>query len=156
MKVLLALTPFVCRIWWLCEHSLVKPYDFSLLIICLLQSLLHCIKQRNISTILRFDRHLGDIDDLPFYQVLLVHEAQAPWLDEFFRELPMKKYTTFLDTPRDPRFESRLWCQIIYMFLCQSKWLWILLNSYIRNMIRFAVISKILKLKTVVSSSTVR
>ena len=60
-------------------------------IIGLLQSLLHRIKQRNIASILRFDRHLGDIDDLLFDQILLVDEAQSPWLDELVGELSMKQ-----------------------------------------------------------------
>ena len=71
-------------------------------IIGFLQSLLHRIKQRNIASILRLDRHLGDIDDLPFYQVLLVHEAQAPWLDELVSEPPMEKHTALLDASSDP------------------------------------------------------
>ena len=77
-----------------------------MLIIGLLQSLLHRIKQRNIASILRFDRHLGDIDDLPFNQVLFVDVAQAPGLDEFIWELPMEKSAAFLDAPSDPRLES--------------------------------------------------
>ena len=59
-------------------------------IIGFLQSLLHRVKQRNIASILRFDRHLGNIDDLLFDQVLLVDEAQAPGLDELVGELPME------------------------------------------------------------------
>ena len=71
-------------------------------IIGFLQSLLHRIKQRNIASILRFDRHLGYIDDLLFDQVLLVDVAQTPWFDELVRELSMKEYTALLDAPRDP------------------------------------------------------
>ena len=77
-------------------------------IIGFLQSLLHRFKQRNIASILRFDRHLGNIDDLLFDQVLLVDETQTPWLDELVRELSMKEYTALLDASRDPGFESRL------------------------------------------------
>ena len=76
-------------------------------IIGFLQSLLHRVKQRNIASILRFDRHLGNIDDLLFDQVLLVDETQTPWFDELVRELSMKEYTALLDAPRDPGFESR-------------------------------------------------
>ena len=72
-----------------------------------LQSLLHRVKQRNIASILRFDRHLGNIDDLLLDQVLLVDETQTPWLDEFIRELSMKEYTALLNAPRDLGFESR-------------------------------------------------
>ena len=77
-------------------------------IIGLLQSLLHRVKQRNIASILRFDRHLGNIDDLLFDQVLLIDEAQAPGLDELVREMPMKQHAALLDASRDPGFESRL------------------------------------------------
>ena len=68
---------------------------------------MHRLKQRNIASILRFDRHLGYIDDLLFDQVLLVDVAQTPWFDELVRELSMKEYTALLDAPRDPGFESR-------------------------------------------------
>ena len=77
-------------------------------IIGFLQSLLHRVKQRNIASILRFDRHLGNIDDLLLDQVLLVDETQTPWLDKLIRELSMKEYTTLLYAPRDLGFESRL------------------------------------------------
>ena len=77
-----------------------------MLIIGLLKSLLHRVKQRNIASILRFDRHLGNIDDLLFDQVLLVDEAQAPWLDELVGELPMEQRAALLDAPSDPRLES--------------------------------------------------
>ena len=156
MKVLLALTPFVCRIWWLCEHSLVKPYDFSLLIIRLLQSLLHCIKQRNISTILRFDRHLGNIDDLLFDQVLLVHEAQAPWLDELVRELPMEKHTALLDASSDPRLQSRFRGQIVDVHLLKFKciFLILLLAVFITNRIWICAIA--FKPETAVTDCTIR
>ena len=90
----------------LSEHGLIKPDDLPLLIIGLLQSPLHRIKQRNIASILSLDRHLGNIDDLLFDQVLLIDEAQAPGLDELVGELPMKKHAALLDAPSDPGLES--------------------------------------------------
>ena len=78
------------RIGLLSEHGLIKPDDLPLLIIGFLQSLLHRLKQWNIASIFRLDRHLSNIDDLLFDQVLFVDEAQAPGLYELVRELPMK------------------------------------------------------------------
>ena len=71
-------------------------------IIGFLQSLLHRVKQRNIASILRFDWHLGNIDDLLFDQILLVDKTQAPRLDELVGELPMEEEAALLDAPGDP------------------------------------------------------
>ena len=86
-------------------------------IIGLLQSLLHRVKQRNIASILCFDRHLGNIDDLLFDQVLLIDEAQAPGLDKLVRELPMKQHAALLDAMSDPRLESRLRSEVVDVYL---------------------------------------
>ena len=80
---------------------------------------MHRGKQRNIASILRFDRHLGYIDDLLFYQVLFVDKTQAPRLDELVGELPMKKLTALLDAPRDPRLKSRLRTEVVDVHLLQ-------------------------------------
>ena len=74
----------------LSEHGLIEPDDLTLLIIGLLQSPFHSVKQRSIASIFCLDRHLSNIDDLLFDQVLFVDEAQAPGLYELVRELPMK------------------------------------------------------------------
>ena len=52
----------------------------------------------NIASILSLDRHLGNIDDLLFDQVLLIDEAQAPRFDELVGELSMEKHTALLNT----------------------------------------------------------
>ena len=81
---------------------------------------MHRVKQRNIASILRFDRHLGNIDDLLFNQVLLVDEAQAPGLDELVWELSMEECTTLLDAPRDPRLESGLCTKVVHVCLFET------------------------------------
>ena len=73
-----------------------------MLIIGLLKSLLEGNEELGVSAIFSLDRHLGNIDGLLFDQILLVDIAQAPWFDEFVRELSMKEYTTLLDASRDP------------------------------------------------------
>ena len=78
---------------------------------------MHRVKQRNIASILRFDRHLGNIDDLLSDQVLLIDEAQAPGLDKLVRELPMKQNAALLDAPSDPRLESRLRSEVVDVYL---------------------------------------
>ena len=77
-----------------------------MLVVGLLQSLLHRLKQRRVPSILGLERHLGDIDRLLFNQVLLVDKAQAPGLDELVWKLSMKKHTALLNTVSDPLFES--------------------------------------------------
>ena len=88
----------------LSEHGLIKPDDLPLLIIGLLQSRFHRLKQWNVPTIFGLDRHLGNIDRFLFDQVLLVYKSQAPRLNELVRELPMEEEAALLDAPRDPRF----------------------------------------------------
>ena len=79
-----------------------------MLVVGLLQSLLHRLKQRRVPSILGLERHLGDIDRLLFNQVLLVDKAQAPGLDELVGKLPMEEEAALPDAPSYPRLEGRL------------------------------------------------
>ena len=77
-----------------------------MLVVGLLQSLLHRLKQRRVPSILGLERHLGDIDRLLFNQVLLVDKAQAPGLDELVGKLPMEEEAALPDAPSYPRLEG--------------------------------------------------
>ena len=65
-NVFIALTPLLRDVCSLCEHSLVKPDYFSLLLDCSAKPLFHDVSEAFISTIVDSPRHLGD-----FYRLAL-------------------------------------------------------------------------------------
>ena len=120
-----------------------------MLVVGLLQSRLHRVKQWTVPTILRFKRHLGDVDGLLLDQILLVDVAQAPRLDEFVGELSVEEETAFLDAPRDPRLEGRLRTQVVDVYLLQVVRIFLILLCASATVTVLCVGAVLLKLETV-------